>query len=62
MKEDKVLQKIHQTQARLRKKHRGLSWDKEAKLIARAVKRVARKYGYRIFPLAKEPYALSKIS
>lgn len=59
MKEDKILKKIHQTQAQLRRKHKGLSWDKETKLIERIAKKVARKYGYRVFPLAKKPYALS---
>lgn len=60
MEEDKVLQKIHQTQVQLRKKHKGLSWNKEAKLIAKVTKKIARKYGYHIFPLAKGPSALSK--
>lgn len=61
MKEDKVLQKIHQTQAQLRKKHKCLSWNKEAKLIAKVARRVARRHGYRIFPMAKTPYTLSPI-
>ena len=62
MKQDKVLQKIHQTQTRLRKKHKGLSWNKEVKLINRIVKRVTRKYNYQVFPLAKKPHVLFRIN
>lgn len=53
MKEDKILRKIHQTQARLRKEYKNLSWDEEAKLIDQVAKKVASKYHYRILPSAK---------
>jgi len=58
MKEDKVLRKIHQTQARFYKEHKGLSWNEEAKLIGRVAKKVAKQYNYTVFPVAKTPYLL----
>jgi hypothetical protein len=53
MKEDKILKKIHQLQVKLRKERKDLSWEKETKLITRVAKKVAQKYGYRIFSLPK---------
>lgn len=59
MKEDKVLKRIHQIQTRLRKKHQGLSWQEEARLINQVAQEVAKKYGYLVLPVAKRPYSLS---
>lgn len=55
MNEDKVLQKIHQTQARFHQEHKGLSWEQEAKLMNRLAKKVAKQYNYPVFPIAKIP-------
>ncbi|MFH1713448.1 MAG: hypothetical protein ABH896_04695 [Candidatus Jacksonbacteria bacterium] len=53
MREDKVLQKIHQIQVRFHQTHKGLSWEQEAKLMNRLAKKVAKQYNYPIFPIAK---------
>ncbi len=59
MKQDKIMTKIHQTQDRLRKQHKNLPWDKDAKLIDQIAKKVAKKYNYHVLPIAKSPNILS---
>lgn len=54
MTEDKVMQKIHQNQARLRQKK--MSWDEEVKYMSKRVKKLAKKYGFHICPATKSPY------
>lgn len=62
MKQNKIMIKVHTTQAKLRKTRKGLSWNQEAELIDQIAKKIAKKYAYRVFPTAKKPYAVSAAS
>ncbi|KKT47853.1 MAG: hypothetical protein UW39_C0005G0044 [Parcubacteria group bacterium GW2011_GWC2_44_17] len=55
MNEDKVLKEIHALQ---RKKNKGLSWDQQIEQSYMVAKKIAKKYGYRIYPKEKSPYAM----
>ena len=55
--EDNVLKEVHRIQQKMQRQYKGLSWDQEAGEIDRVAKKIAKQYGYRIYPKEKSPYA-----
>ena len=58
--EDNVFKEVHQIQQKMRRKYKGLSWEEEASEIACVAQKVAKQYGYRIYPKEKSSYAVNE--